>query len=45
MHVIEAARLGSHIATVPYQVIKQLIKHPMTDAGIKKFMDDWSKVF
>ncbi|HBQ84880.1 MAG TPA: fructose-6-phosphate aldolase [Syntrophomonas sp.] len=45
MHVIDAARLGSHIATVPYQVIKQLIKHPMTDAGIKKFMDDWNKAF
>lgn len=45
MHVVNAARLGSHIATVPYQVIKQLIKHPMTDAGIKKFMDDWNKAF
>ncbi len=45
MHVIDAARLGSHIATVPYQVIKQLIKHPMTDAGIKKFMDDWNQAF
>lgn len=45
MHVIDAARLGSHIATIPYQVIKQLIKHPMTDAGIKKFMDDWNKAF
>jgi transaldolase len=45
MHVIDAARMGSHIATIPYQVIKQLIKHPMTDAGIKKFMDDWNKAF
>ncbi|HEX3010526.1 MAG TPA: fructose-6-phosphate aldolase [Syntrophomonadaceae bacterium] len=45
MHVIEAARAGSHIATIPFQVIKQLIKHPMTDAGIKKFMDDWNKAF
>ncbi len=45
MHVIDAARLGSHIATVPYKVIKQLIKHPMTDAGIKKFMDDWNQAF
>lgn len=45
MHVIDAARLGSHIATIPYQVIKQMIKHPMTDAGIKKFMDDWNKAF
>lgn len=45
MHVVDAARLGTHIATVPYQVIKQMIKHPMTDAGIQKFMDDWKKVF
>lgn len=45
MHVVAASRLGCHIATVPYQVIKQMIKHPMTDAGIKKFRDDWNKAF
>jgi len=45
MHVVQAARLGSHIATVPYQVIKQMVKHPLTDAGIEKFLQDWKKAF
>ncbi|PKM78804.1 MAG: fructose-6-phosphate aldolase [Firmicutes bacterium HGW-Firmicutes-15] len=45
MHVIESARIGSHIATVPYVVIKQMIKHPLTDAGIEKFMSDWKQAF
>lgn len=45
MHVVESARLGSHIATVPYNVIKQMIRHPLTDAGIEKFMQDWSQAF
>lgn len=43
LHVIEAAKLGAHIATVPYKVIMQMIKHPLTDAGIEKFMQDWEK--
>ena len=41
LHVTEAAKLGAHIATVPYKVIEQMIKHPLTDAGIEKFMNDW----
>ena len=41
MHVIESAKMGAHIATVPYKVIMQMIKHPLTDAGIEKFMKDW----
>ncbi|MEN6350545.1 MAG: fructose-6-phosphate aldolase [Syntrophomonas sp.] len=45
MHVVESAKIGSHIATVPYQVIKQMIKHPLTDAGIDKFMSDWKQAF
>jgi transaldolase len=45
MHVVESARMGSHIATVPYGVIKQMIKHPLTDAGIEKFMNDWKQAF
>lgn len=44
MHVIGAAKLGSDIATVPFKILKQIIKHPLTDAGIKKFMEDWDKV-
>ncbi len=41
LHVTEAAKLGAHIATVPYKVITQMTKHPLTDAGIKKFVEDW----
>lgn len=44
MHVIQAARLGCHIATVPYKVLMQLIKHPLTDKGIDQFLKDWEKV-
>lgn len=44
LHVVEAARMGAHIATIPYSVIIQLIKHPLTDIGIKRFLEDWEKV-
>lgn len=44
IHVTEAARAGAHIATVPYGVLMQMIRHPLTDAGIKKFLADWEKV-
>jgi len=44
VHVIAAAKAGSHIATVPYKVIMQMIKHPLTDAGVKKFLEDWETV-
>ena len=40
LHVIDAAMMGADIATIPYSVIKQLVNHPLTDAGLKKFMDD-----
>ena len=43
-HVVEAAKAGSHIATVPYKVLKEMFKHPLTDAGIDKFMKDWATV-
>ncbi|MGD6794061.1 fructose-6-phosphate aldolase [Metabacillus indicus] len=42
MHVIEAALHGAHIATIPFSVIKQLCKHPLTDQGIEKFLADWN---
>lgn len=45
MHVIECAKLGAHIATVPYKVFQQMIKHPLTTAGIEKFMADWNSVY
>ncbi len=44
LHVVDAARMGAHIATIPYSVIIQLIKHPLTDIGIQKFLKDWEKV-
>ena len=44
MHVVEAARLGAHVSTIPFSVIKQLAKHPLTDAGMDKFLKDWQKV-
>ncbi|MDR2649426.1 MAG: fructose-6-phosphate aldolase [Clostridiales bacterium] len=44
IHVIQAARLGAHIATVPYSVIIQMSKHPLTDAGIERFLKDWESV-
>jgi transaldolase len=44
MHVTQAAKLGCHIATVPYKVILQLTKHPLTDKGIDQFLKDWEKV-
>ncbi|HBE72564.1 MAG TPA: fructose-6-phosphate aldolase [candidate division Zixibacteria bacterium] len=43
IHVLESARIGAHIATVPFNVLKQLAAHPLTDIGIKRFLDDWAK--
>lgn len=44
IHVLKAATLGADIATIPFNVIAQLAKHPLTDAGIEKFLADWKKV-
>lgn len=44
LHVIEAAKAGAHIATISFDVLDKMIKHPLTDAGIKRFLDDWAKV-
>lgn len=44
IHVIEAAKAGSHIATVPYKIIMQMISHPLTDIGIERFLKDWETV-
>jgi transaldolase len=43
-HVVDAARLGAHIATIPYDVFKKLPNHNLTDAGLQKFQEDWKKV-
>lgn len=44
LHVIQSAQLGADIATVPYGVLKQMIKHPLTDRGIERFLEDWEKL-
>lgn len=44
VHVLEAARTGADIATIPFKVIKQLLLHPLTDIGIKRFSDDWNRL-
>ncbi len=43
-HVLESARLGTDIATVPFKVLKQMFRHPLTDRGIERFLADWEKV-
>jgi len=44
IHVLDAAKIGADIATMPYSVFEQLFKHTLTDVGIKKFLEDWEKV-
>jgi transaldolase len=44
VHVLQAAKLGADVATIPYSVIEQLARHPLTDVGLKKFLADWEKV-
>ncbi|VAX23158.1 Transaldolase [hydrothermal vent metagenome] len=44
LHVLEAARMGADVATIPLTVIKQLTKHPLTDLGIERFLKDWESV-
>ena len=44
LHVLDAARMGADVATIPLSVINQLLRHPLTDIGIEKFLKDWEKV-
>ncbi|MFA5349901.1 MAG: fructose-6-phosphate aldolase [Candidatus Omnitrophota bacterium] len=44
MHVVNAALIGADIATIPYSVIEQLIKHPLTDTGLSRFLEDYKKI-
>ena len=44
IHVTQAARMGADIATIPYDVLKKMFKHPLTDSGIERFQKDWEKV-
>ncbi len=43
VHVVEAAKLGAHVATMPPDVLDKMVKHPLTDIGLKRFLDDWAK--
>lgn len=43
MHVVEAARMGAHAATMPMSVFSALLRHPLTDIGLRRFLDDWEK--
>lgn len=43
-HVIGSAMAGAHIATIPYEVFKQMVRHPLTDTGIERFLSDWEKI-
>ncbi len=44
IHVLESALMGAHVATIPFKVLEQLSKHPLTDIGIDRFLKDWEKV-
>lgn len=44
MHIVESALLGAHVATLPFKVIQQLVKHPLTDKGLDSFLSDWKKI-
>ncbi|MGO0123236.1 fructose-6-phosphate aldolase [Desulfothermobacter acidiphilus] len=44
MHVVEAARAGAHIATVPFSVLTRMLQHPLTDVGIQRFLEDWERL-
>lgn len=44
LHVIEAAKAGAHVTTIPFSVIEKMFSHPLTDAGLAKFLNDWKKV-
>lgn len=44
MHVLESAKAGAHIGTIPYKVFQEMLEHPLTDIGIEKFLKDWEKV-
>lgn len=44
MHVVESAKLGAHIATIPFSILEKMSKHPLTDTGIQRFLKDWESV-
>jgi transaldolase len=44
LHVVEAARAGAHVVTMPFGVLEALLRHPLTDIGLKKFLEDWARL-
>jgi transaldolase len=44
IHVLQAAKIGAHVSTMPFKVFEQLIKHPLTDIGVQRFLDDYKKI-
>jgi transaldolase len=42
-HVVQSLRVGAHVATMPFKIMEQMFKHPLTDIGLKRFLDDWNK--
>ena len=44
LHVIEAAKAGAHVATIPFNVIEKMFNHPLTEMGLEKFLNDWEKI-
>jgi transaldolase len=44
VHVVEAGKAGAHVSTMPYKVFKQLLKHPLTDTGLERFLSDWKDI-
>lgn len=44
LHVLDAAKLGADIATIPYGILKKMVRHPLTDVGIRSFLKDWETV-
>jgi transaldolase len=44
LHVVDAAMIGADIVTIPFKVIEQMVRHPLTDVGVQKFLDDWKKL-
>jgi transaldolase len=43
LHVLDVAKAGAHVAAMPFAVLEKLMKHPLTDVGLRKFVDDWNE--
>jgi transaldolase len=43
LHVVQAVQAGAHVSTMPFKIMQMLFKHPLTDIGLKRFLDDWNQ--